>query len=204
MVPSSAPLSGRRRSVPQDRPGDRESGARADQQDAISALHPAVLDHLVDDPLVEARGVQVGRLLGLQQLGHDGLGGHHIAQAQARGQHLGKGPQVDAALGVACRQRPGRRLVEPQVAVGVVLDDGQAQGLRPLDQGLAPCARVLDALGERLAELDRLQARLAKLRMQRKPDDARLDAEARAAEARAELNSQFEGNALLVSGASSV
>ena len=71
--------------------------------------------------------VQVGCLLGLQQLGVERLGGHQESQPQAGRQHLGERAQVDAALGVARGQGQRRRRVEPQVAVGVVLDDGQAQ-----------------------------------------------------------------------------
>jgi hypothetical protein len=91
------------------------------------ALQEAALEHLSHHALVEAGGVQVGRLLGLQQFGEHRLGRDHIAQAQARCQHLGERAQVDAALGVARRQRARRRVVEPQVAVGVVLDQRQVQ-----------------------------------------------------------------------------
>ncbi len=72
-------------------------------------------------------GVQVGRLLGLQQLGVEGARGHQEAQAQAGGQHLGERAQVDAAFRVAGGERQRRGLVEPEVAVGVVLHQRQAQ-----------------------------------------------------------------------------
>ena len=53
-------------------------------------------------------------------------------------------------------------------------------------------------IGWRMAELDRLQVRLAKRRMRRKPDDPRLDAEARAAETRADQsrreNEQYQAS----------
>ena len=91
------------------------------------AVQEAALHHLGHQALVEAGGVQVGGLLGLQQLGEHGLGRHDVTQAQARCQHLGEAPHVDAALGVARGQGCGRRVVEPQVTVGVVLDQRQAQ-----------------------------------------------------------------------------
>ena len=91
------------------------------------AVDEAVFQHLGHDALVEAGGVQVGGLLGLQQLGVQRLGGHQVAQAQAGGQDFAERAEVERALGVARGQRGGRGCVKPQVAVGVVFDDGQAR-----------------------------------------------------------------------------
>ena len=77
-------------------------------------------------PLVEAGGVQVRGLLGLQQLGHEGRGNHHEAQAQAGRQHLGERAQVDrtlrdgalSAAPAAARRTTGRRRDRPRRSAG--------------------------------------------------------------------------------------
>ena len=91
------------------------------------ARQKAVLHHLGHHALVKARAVQVGRLLGLQQLGVERLGRHQKTEPQPGRQHLGERAQVDAALGVARSQRQRRWRVKPQVAIGVVFNNRQAQ-----------------------------------------------------------------------------
>mmetsp|Transcript_5286 Transcript_5286/g.19871 ORF Transcript_5286/g.19871 Transcript_5286/m.19871 type:complete len:454 (-) Transcript_5286:714-2075(-) len=112
-------------------------------------LQEAVADHLVHHALVEARRVQVGRLLGLQQLRIQLRRSDQIAQAETGRQHLGERAEVERTLGPQAGQRRGRRLVEPQVAVGVVLDDRHTHAAGGFDNGLAtggthhPPGRVL-------------------------------------------------------------
>ena len=91
------------------------------------AVQKTALHDLGNHALVEAGAVQVGRLFGLQQLGHQRGRGHHKTQTQTRGQHLGERAQVNASGRVACGERQGRRLVEPQVAIGVVFYQRQAK-----------------------------------------------------------------------------
>ena len=97
-------------------------------------IQEAALHHFGDEALVEARGVQVGGLLGLQQLGVDVLGRNDETEAQARCQHLGERTHVDAAFGIAGGELLGRLDVEPQIAVGVVFHQRNAQFLRLGDQ----------------------------------------------------------------------
>jgi hypothetical protein len=85
----------------------------------------------VDDALVEAGRVQIGRLLGLQQLRKEARRRDRVAEAQARREHLRERAEVDRAVAPARRQRRRRRRVEPEVAVRVVLDQRQADRLRP-------------------------------------------------------------------------
>ena len=106
----------------------------------------AVLDDLKHHALVEAGGVQVGRLFGLQELGVKVSRRYDITQPQTRRQHLGKRTEVDGHL--ARRSRQGWRgwRVKPQVAIGVVFNDGQTQLCRFGDQGQAPrCAQAAAA-----------------------------------------------------------
>ena len=115
------------------------------------AVQEAALHHFGHQTLVVARGVQIGRLLGLQQLRVHGLGCHHEAQAQAGGQHLGERAHVDAAFGVAGRERCGWRVVKPQVAVGVVFHQRQAQFGGGIDQRGA--ARIAHGAAGRVLEV---------------------------------------------------
>ena len=90
-------------------------------------VEKAVLDHLGHHALVEAGRVQIGRLLGLQQLGIQRGRRDEVAQAQAGRQDFAERAQIHHALGPARQQGRRRRLLEPQLAIGVVLDDGQAE-----------------------------------------------------------------------------
>ena len=74
---------------------------------------------------------------GLQQLQPKHGRRHHVAQAQTRREHFGERSEVHDTLRPMCRQWRGRRFVVPQFAIRVVLDDGQADGLRGLDDGFA-------------------------------------------------------------------
>ena len=99
------------------------------------AIEEAALHHFGNQSLVEARAVQIGGLFSLQELGHERGWGDQKAQPQTGGQHLGERTQVNAAFGVACRHGQGRRCVKPQVAIGVVFHNRQADfggGLRQL------------------------------------------------------------------------
>ena len=98
-------------------------------------------------PLVDAGRVQVGRLLGLQQLGVQHGRRHQVAQAEARRQHLAEAAEVQHALGPVRCQRRGRRGVEPQVAIRVVFDQRHAHGLGGRQQGQAPRGRQHPAGG---------------------------------------------------------
>ena len=100
------------------------------------ALQEAVLDDFGHHALVEAGGVQVGSLLGLGQLAVHGPGCDDEADAQAGSQHLGERAHVDHALGVACSQGQGRLLLVPEVAVGIVLDQGDVPFPGHLHEGL--------------------------------------------------------------------
>ncbi|EWS52883.1 hypothetical protein X551_04325 [Methylibium sp. T29] len=114
------------------------------------AIEQAVSHDLVDDALVEARRVQVGRLLDLQQLRIQRRRRHHIPQPQAGREDLRERAEVDRALRPARGQRRRWRGVEPQLAIGVVLDQRQRSRLRRRHQGLAtglrdhPPGRVLE------------------------------------------------------------
>ena len=114
-------------------------------------VQESVLQHLGHHTLVEAGAVQVSRLLGLQQLRHDGLGRHHEAEAKTGCQHLRKRSQVDAALGVARGQRRWRRVVKPQITIRVVFHQGQTDGGRTLHQGRA--ARLAHAAARGVLEV---------------------------------------------------
>ena len=106
--------------------------ARADRRHMIA--QEAVLDHLVHDALVEAGRVQVGRLLGLQQLGEQRRRRQQVAQPQPRRQHLAEGAEVDRVVAERGRDRRRRRGVVPEVAVGVVLDHRQPVRARRLGE----------------------------------------------------------------------
>ena len=107
----------------------------------------AVLDDLVHHALVEARRVQVGSLFGLQQLGIQKPGRHQVAHPQARRQHLGERSQVDRRITGPRGQGRRRRLIEPQVTVGVVFDDGQAECRRFIHQFETPRRTQATAAG---------------------------------------------------------
>ncbi|RMQ84847.1 hypothetical protein ALP97_04674 [Pseudomonas salomonii] len=89
-------------------------------------------------PLANAIGVQVGRLLELEQVREQILAGDQVTDAQPRQQGLGDGAGVDPA---GFFQAPGDRLgtgaVECQLAVGLVFDQGYAEFI---EQGGHGCA----------------------------------------------------------------
>jgi hypothetical protein len=74
-------------------------------------------------PMVE--GLQGGGLLHEVVLGQNVLLGADPADAVAGGQDLGEGAQIDhQALGIQALQGGQILALEPQLAVGVILDDG--------------------------------------------------------------------------------
>ena len=93
--------------------------------------------HFVHDALVEARRVQVGRLLGGHELAVYVARRHQEAQAEAGREHLRERPQVDGALVPARQDRGRRRLIEPEVAIRVVFHDRHAGRLRSRHDGVA-------------------------------------------------------------------
>ena len=120
---------------------------RTDRRHVVA--QEAVPDDRVNDALAEARRVQIGGLLGLQQLGVDRSRGGDVAEAQPRCEDLRERTEVDRARTPARRQRSRRRAFKPEVAVGVVFDQRQAAGFggeRQVDPTLladATSARVL-------------------------------------------------------------
>ena len=114
-------------------------------------------DDLVGHALVEAGRVQVGRLLGLQQLRVQRARRHHVAQPQPRRQHLGEGAEVDAALARRGTHGRRRRCVVPQLAIGVVFDQRQSgtgsrlHQLEPARASHAAPAGVLE-IGQQVQE----------------------------------------------------
>ena len=89
--------------------------------------------------LRQRRGVQVGALLDqdvlLVQLARRG----QPAEAHARAEDLGEGPQVDhGGAAVQRGQRRGRRPLEAELAVRVVLDHHEPVAGRDVEQGAAP------------------------------------------------------------------
>ena len=91
-LPAAARPAGARRAPPASRRAAPVAGA--DRRHVLR--EEAVLIDLVDDALVEARRVQVGRLLGLQQLGEQ--------RRRARSRSRGAGPA--RAPSRSCRDRP--------------------------------------------------------------------------------------------------
>ncbi len=92
-------------------------------------IEKAVAHHLVNHALVVARRVQVGGLFGLQQFGVNRRGRHEVAEAQPGRQHLRERAEVDRAVRPPRRQGCRGRCIEPQLTVGVVFHQRQADRL---------------------------------------------------------------------------
>ena len=102
---------------------------------------PRCSQHLSRQTLIQARAVQVGGLLGLQQPGEHRLRRHHEAQPQPGRQHLGQGSDVEAILWKVTAHWQGWRMVEPEFAIRVVFNDRQFQGVTGSGQLLAHLGR---------------------------------------------------------------
>ena len=115
---------------------------------------------LGDGHHVDRGGLQHRGLRDVVDLFHDLLVGDDPAHAEARGEDLGEGAEVDdQALGVHALERGQILALEAQVAVGVVLDGGHAVLVDDLHELLAALQRpgaaggVLE-VGDDIDELD--------------------------------------------------
>jgi hypothetical protein len=106
------------------------------------------LHHLHHHALVEAGRVQVGRLLGLQQLGIHGFGRHHESPAAGRAPAPWKmSPGRCSRRGCARSMAAAGAIAKPQVAIGVVFDDRQASSLRALDSAARRASVMVRPVG---------------------------------------------------------
>jgi outer membrane protein assembly factor BamB len=95
---------------------------------------------LVHQALIEHAGAEVGGLLGQLELRGNGCRRCQPSDTESWSQRLGEAAQIDYPAVPVVRldgaDRPGgRRLIEVELAVGIVLDDEQVVAGGPLEQG---------------------------------------------------------------------
>ena len=110
-------------------------------------VDPAAAHVLLEEALAESPGALVGVLLRGDELSRDLGGRSGPAEPHAGEERLGRRPDLHDELG--CRTPEARRpvAVEPELAVGDVLDDEEAVPTGKLDQRRAPLVREANSGG---------------------------------------------------------